>query len=195
MTETLTFDPNYPLTDKQRNQILIALYNMATSGVSINPGDIEIGAAEFKDGATDIRGVIKAVTDKNNAIVTNDEILNALLIGDGAKIANFPSDPAKGANQNPPLDILGGDLTTATTDTTVQTITKAGIKLASVFNPSTSITMYVNFGTDPVAGNQIVIPPLASKDVPASGVFKTTKGDMRYKSSAIGGTLIYELDG
>ncbi|MBZ2166284.1 hypothetical protein [Methanobacterium spitsbergense] len=183
---------NVPVQGDENGRIYVVLDG---TDVTINASDIEIGAVEFKDGESTLRGVIKAVTDKNNALVTNDEILNALLTGDGANIANFPSDHAKEANQNPPLDILGGDQTAATGDTNIVTVAKAGIKSASLFNPSTSITMYVNFGTDPVAGNQIVIPPLASKDVPACGTFKTVKGDMRYKSSAAGGILIYELDG
>jgi hypothetical protein len=35
MTEILTFDPDYPLTDKQRNQILIALYDAAVNGTPV----------------------------------------------------------------------------------------------------------------------------------------------------------------
>jgi hypothetical protein len=92
---------------------------------------------------------------------------------------------------------LAADITAATADTTVQTVTQAGILKGSIFNPSgqpgytAGITMYVWFGAAPGAGTQIVLLPGMSKDV----TFETAVGNMQYKSSAAGGQLIYELDG
>jgi hypothetical protein len=92
---------------------------------------------------------------------------------------------------------LAADITAATADTTVQTITQAGILKGSIFNPSgqpgytAGITMYVWFGAAPGAGTQIVLLPGMSKDV----TVETAVGNMQYKSSAAGGQLIYELDG
>jgi hypothetical protein len=92
---------------------------------------------------------------------------------------------------------LAADITAATANTTVQTVTQAGILKGSIFNPSgqpgytAGITMYVWFGAAPGAGTQIVLLPGMSKDV----TFETAVGNMQYKSSAAGGQLIYELDG
>lgn len=61
---------------------------------------------------------------------------------------------------------------------------------ADLYNPSTSVTMYVWFGADPASGSQIVLPPLASYETAVD-----TKADMRYKSSVAGGQLVYVLRG
>ena len=121
--------------------------------------------------------------------------LTAILTALGLTLKTQEQSPLTGfatsAKQSPPTSPLAADQTGATGDTNVVTVTQAGILGASLYNPSTSITMYVWFGAAPSAGSQIVLPPLASKDVQ----FKVAVGNMQYKSSAIGGTLIYELDG
>ena len=98
---------------------------------------------------------------------------------------------ATSSNQIPPTDLLKADQTAATSDTNVVTVTQAGIKDFKLFNPSPSITMYVWFGADPSASNQIVLPPNVGYD----DTLKTAKGDMRYKSASAGGYLIYVLKG
>jgi hypothetical protein len=125
---------------------------------------------------------VTPVTDEDDKI-HNAQDVNVVNSGDDAL--------ATAANQTPPTDILKADETDATTDTNVVTITQTGIKEFRLSNPSSTITMYVNFGADPSANNQIVLPPLTSYD----DSLKTIEGDMRYKSSAAGGTLVYVLKG
>jgi hypothetical protein len=91
---------------------------------------------------------------------------------------------------NEKMEILAADKTAETSDTNTVTITQTGIKEYSIFNPST-VTVYVNFGTNPVTGNQLVLLPGMADDQ----ILKTSKNDMRYRSSAAGGYLVYKLLG
>jgi hypothetical protein len=91
MTGPLVFDSNYPLTDKQRNEILIALYNAAvgnesplvtthtgSSNETITVNGSRIGISN--DGATDLT-------------VTVNGIISTIQAGEmiGPSILNFGS--------------------------------------------------------------------------------------------------------
>jgi len=86
--------------------------------------------------------------------------------------------------------ILKADETPATSNTNVVTVTQAGIKYAELYNPHDTIKMTVWFGTDPAAGSQIVLNPKTGW----CGAIDN-KGDLRYKSSDVGGKLDYVLRG
>jgi hypothetical protein len=86
---------------------------------------------------------------------------------------------------------LKADITAATANTDVVTVEQAGIKKATLINPHSSIIMYVWFGADPSTGAQYVLYP----GMTLSDLSIDNKGDMRYKSSAAGGLLIYDLRG
>jgi hypothetical protein len=128
--------------------------------------------------------------DKGVFVVQKDEDGNAP--GDtnykGMKMYRVDSE----GNEVPVyLYSLKSDMTSATSDTNVVTVSQVGIKRATIANPSTTITMYVWFGANPSAGAQYVLPPGAS----FSDLDVDDKDDMRYKSSVAGGTLIYDLRG
>ena len=175
-------------TDNKVNQTLNQLRYEMELDVNIAGGTVNATIDESslaKESGGNLDKLVAPITTIN----TVKGLLVAIMKTDGTQFD--PTLIATSAKQSPPTSPLAADQTGATGDTNVVTVTQAGILGASLYNPSTSITMYVWFGAAPSAGSQIVLPPLASKDVQ----FKVAVGNMQYKSSAIGGTLIYELDG
>ena len=168
-------------------------------GIKRNPDDIKpvelvnVGTEESPQWALLITGEIDVDINMASEGIAKDATLTG-----GSQKSKWVDDvgnvlggttPAKVSVEE--YDMLKADITSATSDTNVVTVTQAGIKSFRLSNPSSTITMYVNFGADPAAASQIVLPPLTSYD----DTLKTVKGDMRYKSSAAGGTLVYVLKG
>jgi len=86
--------------------------------------------------------------------------------------------------------LLKADLSAATPDTNVVTVTQAGIKKVDLYNVSSTQTLYIAFGSAPAAGNQIVLP--AGKEIHLN---IPIAANMQYKSSVAGGQISYVLSG
>lgn len=114
-------------------------------------------------------------------------------VGQLVQIVDENGDPVENATTIITTDYfsLKADVTAATANTDVVTVSQTGIKKATIANPHQSIIMYVWFGADPAAAAQYVLYP----GMTFSDIAIDNKGDMRYKSSAAGGLLIYDLRG
>jgi hypothetical protein len=66
MTGPIVFDPTFPLTDLQKNEILIALYNMAVNGITVN-GDVIIDESTLATSENQTDG------SQKTQIVDNDD--------------------------------------------------------------------------------------------------------------------------
>ena len=170
----------------------IQLLNNANPAVKINPATEDTLETLAKESGGNLAAILTNQTNKSQFTKLTDgsNILSFLNVG----TTGSPEWALPTSGITMPL---AADITAATANTTVQTVTQAGILKGSIFNPSgqpgytAGITMYVWFGAAPGVGTQIVLLPGMSKDV----TFETAVGNMQYKSSAAGGQLIYELDG
>jgi hypothetical protein len=96
-------------------QIAWWIYQLANGGITIDPGDVEIGAVEIKDATTDTRakiGTLSGLLASDVGVPVTDPILNALATGAGFKAAtvgyNASATFTPAASSHAAGDVNGG---------------------------------------------------------------------------------------